>query len=82
LPQSAAEGEVIKPLRELEKEAILAAIMECGGVKQAARALGVSKSKIYDKMAEYGIRIKANHILREIRRQQAITFPQNGHTSL
>ena len=72
---------MVKPLREMEKEAILAAIMECGGVIPAAIALGVSKSKIYAKMRQYEIRIKANHIIREIRRQQTINFPQNGHKS-
>jgi two-component system repressor protein LuxO len=45
----------IRPLAELEREAIEAAIAACGGnIAQAAAALGVSPSTIYRKRAAWG----------------------------
>lgn len=63
---------MIRPLREIEKQAILEAIMAMGGMVQAARALGIGKTTIYRKLNEYGIQVKANEILAEIRRQQTL----------
>ena len=46
----------VKPLQELEREAILAAIRALKGDKlQAARMLGIGKTTLYRKLKEYGI---------------------------
>jgi two-component system response regulator HydG len=52
----AAETQGVKPLAELEREAILAAIRALNGDKlQAARLLGIGKTTLYRKLKEYGI---------------------------
>jgi DNA-binding NtrC family response regulator len=54
----AATGEApgVKPLAELEREAILEAIRRLKGDKlQAARLLGIGKTTLYRKLKEYGI---------------------------
>jgi two-component system response regulator HydG len=54
-PPSIANGEGIKPLAELEKEAILHAIHALHGDKlEAARRLGIGKTTLYRKLKEYG----------------------------
>jgi DNA-binding NtrC family response regulator len=46
----------VKPLAELEREAILSAIRALNGDKlQAARLLGIGKTTLYRKLKEYGI---------------------------
>lgn len=65
---------MIRPLRDLEKEAILEAILETGSVQEAASELGMSRSAIYYKIRSYGIALKANQIITELRRQKKIHF--------
>ena len=51
---SAAPG--VKPLADLERDAILSAIRTLNGDKlQAARLLGIGKTTLYRKLKEYGI---------------------------
>jgi len=58
-PALLAEGR-IKPLADLEREAIEAAISLCGGnVAQAAAALGVSPSTLYRKRVAWGGGVQA-----------------------
>ncbi len=48
--------QIIKPLADLEREAILHAIRTLNGDKlQAARLLGIGKTTLYRKLKEYGI---------------------------
>jgi transcriptional regulator with PAS, ATPase and Fis domain len=55
-PLATPEATPPRPLRELEREAILAALREShGNVTRAARALGISRPTIYEKMRRYGI---------------------------
>jgi DNA-binding NtrC family response regulator len=55
VPPSLANGEGIKPLAELEKQAILHAIHAFHGDKlEAARQLGIGKTTLYRKLKEYG----------------------------
>ncbi len=52
---SFAEGRPVRPLDEVEKEAILEAVRKCGGNKsRAARELGISRKKLMYKLKEYG----------------------------
>ncbi len=54
--QQAADGVAVKPLADLEREAILGAIRALNGDKlQAARLLGIGKTTLYRKLKEYGI---------------------------
>jgi DNA-binding NtrC family response regulator len=64
----------IRPLREVEKEAILQAIMITGSAKKAARALGIGIATIYCKMDDYGIAMKINEITFNLRRQKGFPF--------
>ncbi|MGH9556366.1 MAG: helix-turn-helix domain-containing protein, partial [Terriglobales bacterium] len=49
-------GDGIAPLKELEKQAILAAVRKLHGDKlRAARLLGIGKTTLYRKLKEYGI---------------------------
>jgi DNA-binding NtrC family response regulator len=51
-----AESPEVKPLAELEREAILGAIRTLNGDKlQAAKLLGIGKTTLYRKLKEYGI---------------------------
>ena len=46
----------VKPLAELERDAILGAIRTLNGDKlQAAKLLGIGKTTLYRKLKEYGI---------------------------
>ena len=50
------EAQPVKPLAELEREAILGALRALNGDKlQAARLLGIGKTTLYRKLKEYGI---------------------------
>jgi transcriptional regulator of acetoin/glycerol metabolism len=45
-----------RTLDEIEKEALINALNECGGnVVQAAKSLGITRQTIYNKMKKYGI---------------------------
>ena len=47
----------VKPLKELEKEAIIKALKMASGNKQdAARLLGIGKTTLYEKLKKYGIK--------------------------
>ncbi|HEB51839.1 MAG TPA: sigma-54-dependent Fis family transcriptional regulator, partial [bacterium] len=51
-----ASGEIL-PLKEVERRAIAAALSACGGDKaKAARALGISRTALYDKLKRHGLR--------------------------
>jgi DNA-binding NtrC family response regulator len=51
-----AETQGVKPLADLEREAILGAIRALNGDKlQAAKLLGIGKTTLYRKLKEYGI---------------------------
>ncbi len=53
---AAAEAQGVKPLADLEREAILGAIRALNGDKlQAAKLLGIGKTTLYRKLKEYGI---------------------------
>ncbi len=55
VPPSIANGEGIKPLEQIEKQAILHAIHALNGDKlEAARQLGIGKTTLYRKLKEYG----------------------------
>jgi two-component system response regulator HydG len=50
-----SDPEIITPIAELEKQAILHAIEALGGDKlEAARQLGIGKTTLYRKLKEYG----------------------------
>jgi transcriptional regulator with PAS, ATPase and Fis domain len=49
----APDGRDIVPMAELEKAAILHAVSKCQNPGLAAAALGISKTSIYRKLAEY-----------------------------
>ena len=52
----AAAAPGVKPLADLEREAILSAIRTLNGDKlQAAKLLGIGKTTLYRKLKEYGI---------------------------
>jgi DNA-binding NtrC family response regulator len=59
-PGGVAESEVgvvSRPLVEIEREAIQAAMNRSGGnLSQVARDLGVSRTSLYDRIARYGLR--------------------------
>ena len=46
---------MIRPLSEIERETILAAIRELHDIPRAARALGIGRNTAYRKLREYGI---------------------------
>ena len=52
------EEVTIRPLAEVEKEAILYAVRASRNVTEAAQKLGIGKTTIYRKMREY---LKGNH---------------------
>ncbi|HVS09245.1 MAG TPA: sigma-54 dependent transcriptional regulator, partial [Planctomycetota bacterium] len=48
--------ELVKPLAQLEREAIEAALAKAGGDKrEAARMLGISRAKVYQRLKEWGV---------------------------
>jgi DNA-binding NtrC family response regulator len=70
---------VIRRLADIEKQAILEAIVESGGVMRAADALGIGKTTIYRKLTEYGIaRVAIN--LDRIRRELKAVSRRNRQT--
>lgn len=63
-----------RTLAEVEKEQILQAIIEKGSIAAAARTLGITRPAIYRRLAKYGIAIKANEILAELRKQNKLNL--------
>ncbi len=58
-PQGSSSGtaQVVRPLRELEREAIDAALIATGGNKaRAAALLGIDRSTLYRKLKDHGLR--------------------------
>lgn len=48
--------DLVRPLAELEREAILAALARTGGDKrEAAELLGISRAKVYQRLKEWGL---------------------------
>jgi serine/threonine-protein kinase PknK len=48
--------ELVKPLAQLEREAIEAALAKAGGDKrEAARMLGISRAKVYQRLKDWGV---------------------------
>ncbi len=55
-PRGAAPGGAIRPLVELEREAILAALASVdGNRRRAAELLGIGERTLYDKLKKYGV---------------------------
>jgi DNA-binding NtrC family response regulator len=49
-------GQKVKPLKEIERDAILEALRNTSGsILEAARLLGIGKSTLYDKIKKYGL---------------------------
>lgn len=48
----------MKTLAQVEREAIIAAVQECGKL-EAARQLGIGKTTLYCKLKRYGINVHA-----------------------
>lgn len=45
---------MIRPLAEIERDTVLAAIREVKNIPEAARQLGIGQTTIYRKLREYG----------------------------
>jgi two-component system response regulator FlrC len=55
-PSASSSGGAVKPLVELEKEAILHALETVGGNRRkAAELLGIGERTLYDKLKKYGV---------------------------
>jgi molybdenum-dependent DNA-binding transcriptional regulator ModE len=65
---------MIRSLADVEKEAILEAILSTGSIRKAAKALGITHPTIYSKLKKYGIILKAKQILCALRQQKRLTF--------
>ncbi len=60
-PAAAGSPPPIEPLEVTERRAIEAALAACNGnVAQAARALGVARNTLYNKLARYGSKLMPN----------------------
>jgi two-component system response regulator HydG len=54
-PQRGFEVDIV-PLAEMERQAIMQALLQVGGDKsEAARRLGIGKSTLYRKIKRYGL---------------------------
>jgi two-component system response regulator HydG len=54
--QAANSSDGVITLKEAERRAIIAALQECGGDKaKTARALGISRTALYDKIKRHGL---------------------------
>lgn len=58
----------IRPLADVERETIVAALVQTGHVERAATRLGITGRTIYNKMRKYGI------TLDWIKQQRKIAF--------
>jgi DNA-binding NtrC family response regulator len=55
LALSAQAPDQLLTLADLERDAILRALRDCGGDKvEAARRLGISRAKVYQRLKEWG----------------------------
>lgn len=64
----------IRPLREVEIEAILEAIAKTGSVYKAAAILEIGTATIYRRMKKHKIELKISAIIREIKRQKLLAL--------
>ena len=64
----------IRPLAELEVEAIVEAILAAGSVTKAAIALRITRVRIYRTLKRQGIPLKTSELLCELRRQRLLRF--------
>jgi hypothetical protein len=72
---SAASVE-IRPLAELERDAILGAIRAVGDKLEAARKLGIGKTTLYRKIKEFGVvPVSSRHIVRAAASLAEIPIP-------
>jgi transcriptional regulator of acetoin/glycerol metabolism len=62
----------LRRLEDLEKEAILEAIISTGSVRKAAEELGIDRNTIYRKLKRYDLALKANQIFAELRKQRSL----------
>lgn len=55
-PESSPARERLVPIEEIERQAFAQALRHCdGNVAKAAKALGVAKGTVYNKMRRYGL---------------------------
>jgi molybdenum-dependent DNA-binding transcriptional regulator ModE len=69
-------------LADTEKQEILKAIIAAGSVREAAKKLGISPVTVYRKLKTYGLALKANQILAELRKQQTLPVKLHNETHL
>lgn len=69
----------IRPLREIEQEAILERIYLKRNIPLAARSLKIGKTTIYRKLREYGVGLTIRDILNNLRKQQELNLEPNRH---
>ena len=62
----------LRPLREIEKEAILEAIMATGSIAQAAIRLEISRPRIHRLLRRHNLSLKASEITAELRKQRKL----------
>jgi len=62
----------IRPLREIEKEAILQAIVATGSIAQAAIRLQISSRTIHRVLRKYNLTLKINELTAELRKQRRL----------
>lgn len=65
---------VSRTLADTEKDEILHAIIRAGTICGAAKLLGINRRTIYRKMLRYGIKLKVNQILGELKRQESLSL--------
>ena len=61
-----------RTLADGKKEQILQAIIEARSIQKAAENLGVNRSTLYRNLRRYGIALKVNQILAELRKQESL----------
>lgn len=55
-PESIRKSSAVRPLRDIERDAIAEALSECrGNIKKTASRLGIARNTLYRKMEEYGL---------------------------
>jgi transcriptional regulator of acetoin/glycerol metabolism len=71
-PSKKGDSGMSQTLADIEKESILEAILKNGSVAMAAQDLGISRKTIYNKLKKYGVALRANELLAELRRQKKL----------
>jgi len=62
----------LRPLCEIEKEAILEAIVSTGSISRAAVRLRISRNRIHRMLRKNNIALKVNEITAELRKQRKL----------